>query len=55
MLQSGFASPPLVLVGLLALAAVILVGRFLLHLAWRLVLIGIVVVGVLWLLGLFTF
>jgi len=34
-----------------ALAAVILVGRFVLHIAWKLVLVALVVVGVLWLLG----
>ncbi|MFB6073644.1 MAG: hypothetical protein ABEJ89_01375 [Haloarculaceae archaeon] len=46
-----FGSPPGLLVALLALAAVLLVGRFLLRLAWRLVVIGIVVVALLWLLG----
>jgi hypothetical protein len=43
------------LIGLIALAGVILVGRFVLHLAWRLVTIAIVVVGALWLLGLVGF
>jgi hypothetical protein len=46
---------PSLLVGLIALAAVILVGRFVLNLAWRLVTIAIVVVGALWLLGLVGF
>jgi|AntDeeMetagen681_2_1112603.scaffolds.fasta_scaffold27003_1 fatty acid desaturase len=44
-------SVPSILLGLLALAAVILVGRFVLHIAWKLVLVALVVVGVLWLLG----
>lgn len=45
-------SVPSVLLGLLALAAVILVGRFVLQVAWKLVLAALVVVGALWLLGL---
>lgn len=44
-------SVPSILLGLLALAAVILVGRFVLQVAWKLVLIALVVVGVIWLLG----
>ncbi|WP_336002344.1 hypothetical protein [Halorientalis halophila] len=44
-------SPPSLLVGLVALAVVLLVGRVLLSLAWRLVLIAAVVVGVLWIVG----
>ncbi|MCU4801415.1 hypothetical protein OB920_13630 [Halobacteria archaeon HArc-gm2] len=44
-------SVPSILLGLLALAAVILVGRFVLQIAWKLVLVALVVVGVLWLLG----
>lgn len=45
-------SVPSILLGLLALAAVILVGRFVLEVAWKLVVVALVLVGVLWLLGL---
>lgn len=57
MLQSlgPLGSPPALLIGLLALAAVVLVGRFLLNLAWKLVVAAVVVVSVLWLLGLVGF
>lgn len=44
-------SPPALLLGLLALAAVILVGRLLLNVAWKLVVVAVVVVAVLWLVG----
>ncbi|SFR92814.1 hypothetical protein SAMN05216559_1155 [Halomicrobium zhouii] len=44
-------SVPSILLGLLALAAVILVGRFVLQIAWKLVLVALVVVGIIWLLG----
>ena len=44
-------SPPALLLGLLALAAVIVVGRLLLSLAWKLVVIALVVVAALWVLG----
>ena len=44
-------SVPSLLLGVLALAAVILVGRVLLSVAWKLVLVALVVVGALWLLG----
>jgi hypothetical protein len=43
---------PSILVGLVILAVVILVGRLVLNIAWRLVVIAAVVVAVLWLLGL---
>jgi hypothetical protein len=49
------ASPAGILAVLIALGAVIIVGRILLSLAWRLVVIGIVVVGVLYVLGLLGF
>jgi len=49
------ASPTGVLAVLLILAGVILVGRILLSLAWRLVVIGIIVVGTLYVLGLLGF
>ena len=52
LLQFGaLGSPPALLVGLVALAVVLLVGRVVMKVAWRLVLIGIVVVAVLWVLG----
>jgi len=52
MLQLGpLTSPPGILLGLVALALVLIVGRVLLALAWRLVIIALVVVAVLWVLG----
>ncbi|NHN59702.1 MULTISPECIES: hypothetical protein [Halorussus] len=44
---AGLLATPLgqLLVGLVALAAVVLVGRILLNLAWKLLLVAIVVVG----------
>jgi len=50
-LAAGLPATPLgkLLVGLVALAAVVLVGRVLLSVAWKLLLVGIVVVG-----GLYT-
>jgi len=48
----GLETLPVLLVGLIALAVVILVGRLVLKIAWRLVLIAAVAVAVLWLLGL---
>jgi hypothetical protein len=50
-LAAGLLATPLgkLLVGLVALAAVVLVGRVLLSIAWKLLLVGIVVVG-----GLYT-
>jgi hypothetical protein len=47
----ALSSPPGILVTLLILAVVIVVGRFVLALAWRLIWIVIAVVVVLWLLG----
>ena len=44
-------SPPAILLGLVALAAVVLVGRLLLNLAWKLVVVALVVTTVLWLFG----
>lgn len=49
------ASPPGILVGLVILAAILLVGRLLLSLAWRLVVIAAVAVAVLWILGILGF
>jgi hypothetical protein len=51
-LQLGpLGSPPGILVTLVLLAVVILVGRFVLALAWRLVVIALVALGVLWVLA----
>jgi len=51
-LQLGpLASPPGILVTLVLLAIIVFVGRFLMSLAWRLLLIAIAVVVALWLLG----
>jgi len=44
-------SPPGIIVTLVVLAVVILVGRFLLALAWRLILIALAVLAVLWVLA----
>lgn len=52
LLQFGpLGSPPGILITLLVIAAVLVVGRVLMHLAWKLVIIGIVVVAGLWVLG----
>ena len=48
----GFGTVPALLVGLVALAVVILIGRIVLKFAWRLVVLAAVAVGVLYLLGL---
>ena len=52
-LQLGSLSPPSLLVGLLAIAVVLLVGRLAMKVAWRLVIIAIIAVAVLWILGIF--
>ncbi|WP_128476308.1 hypothetical protein [Halorussus pelagicus] len=51
LLDSGLLATPLgkLLVGLVALAAIVLVGRVLLSVAWKLLIVAIVVVG-----GLYT-
>jgi hypothetical protein len=56
-LQLGefFLSPLGALALLVVFAVVILVGRFFLKVAWRLVVIGIIVVGTLYILGLLGF
>lgn len=53
MLQAlgSLGTVPSLLVGLLALAVVILVGRLVLNVAWKLVLAALVVVGGSWVLG----
>jgi len=56
LLQLGaLPSPPAILVGLLAIAVVLLVGRFVMKVAWRLVIIAIIAVAVLWILGILGF
>jgi len=56
LLQLGaLSSPPALLAGLLLIAVVVLVGRLVLKVAWRLVIIGIIAVTVLWVLGLLGF
>jgi len=54
-LGGPLASPLGVLAVLVALALVVLVGRFVLKVAWRLVVIGIIVVGTLYILSLLGF
>jgi hypothetical protein len=44
---------PAILLGLVVLALIIAVGRLFLKVAWKLVLVALIIVGVLWLLGLF--
>ena len=54
LLQLGsLPSPPAILVGLLAIAVVLLIGRLVMKVAWRLVIIAIIAVAVLWILGMF--
>jgi len=51
-LQFGpLGSPPAVLVGLIVLAVIVLVGRVVLAVAWRLVLVALLVAAVLWVLA----
>lgn len=49
------AEPPALLVGLALLAAILLVGRVLMAIAWRLVLLALAAVVVLWVLGMLGF
>jgi len=51
----GIGTVPAVLAGLVVIAIVLLVGRLVMKIAWRLVIIGIIVVGTIWLLGLLGF
>ncbi len=51
----GVGTVPAVLVGLVLLAVVLLVGRLVMKVAWRLVIIAIIAVAVLWLLSLLGF
>ncbi|MEF8852848.1 MAG: hypothetical protein V5A44_07145 [Haloarculaceae archaeon] len=52
---SFLTSPLGILAVLVVLAVVVLVGRFVLKVAWRLVVIGIIVVATLYILGLLGF
>ncbi|WP_123532995.1 hypothetical protein [Halosimplex salinum] len=55
-LQFEFLTQPVGILGVLVLlAAIILIGRFLLSMAWRLVVIGIIVVGTLYILSVLGF
>ncbi len=49
------ASPPGIIVWLVILAVVLLIGRVLLAIAWRLIVIAVVILTVLWLLGILGF
>jgi len=51
LLFGPFGSPPGILITLLLIALVLIVGRFLLALAWKLVMIALAVLVALWLLG----
>lgn len=55
-LQMDVLTSPLGILGVLvALAAIILIGRFILSMAWRLVIIGIIAVGTLYILSVLGF
>jgi hypothetical protein len=49
------ASPPAILGVLVVLALIVFVGRFFMKVAWRLVVIALIVVGTLYVLGLLGF
>jgi len=56
LLQLGaIGSLPSLLIGLLLIAVVLLVGRLVMKVAWRLVIIAIIAVTVLWVLGMLGF
>ncbi|WP_436930531.1 hypothetical protein [Halosimplex halobium] len=55
-LQLDVLTQPVGILGVLVLlAAIILIGRFLLSMAWRLVIIGIIIVGTLYILSVLGF
>lgn len=55
-LQGGpLTSPPALLVWVAVLALIILVGRVVMKVAWKLVIIALIVLTVLWLLGILGF
>lgn len=49
------ANPPALLVGLVLLAIILLVGRVVMAVAWRLLIIAIIVLTTLWILGILGF
>jgi hypothetical protein len=51
----SLTSPGAVLAVLVVIAAILVVGRVLMAMAWRLVIIGIIVVGTLYVLGVLGF
>ncbi|WP_324663890.1 hypothetical protein [Haloarcula sediminis] len=51
----GFGTLESLLIGLVLIAVVLLVGRLVMKVAWRLVIIAIIAVAVLWLLSLLGF
>ncbi|WP_254271869.1 hypothetical protein [Haloarcula marina] len=56
LLQLGaLGNPPALLLGLILVALVLLVGRVVMKFAWRLVLLAIIAVTVLWVLGILGF
>ncbi|WP_135304365.1 hypothetical protein [Haloarcula amylovorans] len=56
LLQFGsLGSPPSLLVGLVLVALVLLVGRFVMKVAWKLVVLAIIAVTVLWVIGILGF
>jgi low affinity Fe/Cu permease len=57
MLQSlgPLASPPGILLTLVLIAIILLVGRVVMNIAWRLVVLVAVAIAVLWLLGILGF
>ncbi len=55
-LQSGsLTSPPALLVGVALLAIILLVGRIIMKIAWKLVIIALIALAVLWILGILGF
>jgi hypothetical protein len=53
--MGGIGTVPAILVGLVLIAIVMVVARIVMKVAWRLVIIAIIAVSVLWLLGLLGF
>lgn len=51
----GLTSPPALLVAVAVLAVIILVGRVVMAVAWRLVIIALIVLGTLWILAILGF
>lgn len=49
----GLTSPPAVLMTLALLGAMVLVGRLLLRIAWKLILLAIGIVALFWIVGVF--